>query len=67
MWLFDKLLKRNQAGIWDEAEISLPMAGAITKWLNAFYNNPEWAENPVRLSGLPSTITGFVATLVTNE
>lgn len=67
MWLFDKLLNRNQAGIWDEAEISLPMAGAITKWLNAFYNNPEWAANPVRLSGLPSTITGFVATLVTNE
>ena len=67
MWLFDKLLKRNQAGIWDEADISLPMAGAITKWLNAFYNNPEWQNNQVRLSGLPSTITGFVATLVTNE
>ena len=67
MWLFDKLLNRNQAGIWDEADISLPMAGAITKWLNAFYNNPDWCNNQVRLSGLPSTITGFVATLVTNE
>lgn len=67
MWLFDKLLNRNQSGIWDEADISLPMARAITGWLNAFYNNPEWAANPVRLSGLPSTITGFVATLVTNE
>ena len=67
MWLFDKLLNRNRAGIWDEADISLPMAGAITKWLNAFYNNPDWCNNRVRLSGLPSTITGFVATLVTNE
>lgn len=67
MWLFDKLLHRNQSGIWDEADISLPMARAITGWLNAFYNNPEWAANPVRLSGLPSTITGFLATLVTNE
>ena len=67
MWLFDKLLNRNQAGIWDEADISLPMARAITGWLNAFYNNPNWATNQVRLSALPSTITGFVATLVTNE
>lgn len=67
MWLFDKLLNRNQAGIWDEADISLPMARAITGWLNAFYNNPDWATNQVRLSALPSTITGFVATLVTNE
>lgn len=67
MWLFDKLLNRNQTGIWDEADISLPMAGAIAKWLNAFYNNPDWCNNQVRLSGLPSTITGFVATLVTNE
>lgn len=67
MWLFDKLLNRNQAGIWDEADISLPMARAITGWLNAFYNNPDWATNQVRLSALPSTVTGFVATLVTNE
>lgn len=67
MWLFDKLLNRNQAGVWDEADISLPMARAITGWLNAFYNNPNWATNQVRLSALPSTITGFVATLVTNE
>lgn len=67
MWLFDKLLNRNQTGIWDEADISLPMARAITGWLNAFYNNPDWATNQVRLSTLPSTVTGFVATLVTNE
>ena len=67
MCLFDKLLNRNQTGIWDEADISLPMARAITGWLNAFYNNPDWAANQVRLSALPPTVTGFVATLVTNE
>lgn len=68
MWLFDKLLNRGTKGIWDEVEISAPMARAIQDWLNAFYNCPDWGkENAVRLSGLPATITGFVATLVTNE
>lgn len=68
MRLFDKLLNRGTKGIWDDAEISLPMARAIQAWLNAFYNCPEWGkENSVRLSGLPAAITGFVATLVTNE
>ncbi len=68
MWLFDKLLNRSQKGIWDDVEISPPMAGAIQAWLNAFYNCPEWGKNnAVRLSGLPATITGFLATLVTNE
>ena len=67
MWLFDKLLNRGQRGIWDDVEISPPMARAITEWLNAFYNCPEWSGKSVRLSGLPATITGFLATLVTNE
>lgn len=67
MWLFDKLLSRGQKGIWDDVDISLPMARAIHGWLNAFYNCPEWRNNHVRLSGLPAAITGFVATLVTNE
>ena len=68
MWLFDKLLSRGTKGVWDDVEISAPMARAIQTWLNAFYNCPDWGkENAVRLSGLPATITGFVATLVTNE
>jgi A118 family predicted phage portal protein len=67
MWLFDKLLNRTEKGIWDDVAISPPMARAIHGWLNAFYNCPDWNNNQVRLSGLPATITGFLATLVTNE
>lgn len=67
MSLFDKLLHRGEQGVWDDVEISAPMAQSIQNWLNAFYNCPGWTNNQVRLSGLPAIITGFVATLVTNE
>ena len=67
MSLFDKLLNRGAKGLWEDVEISLPMARAINDWLNLFYNCPGYKTSAVRLSGLPVILTGFLAILATNE
>ena len=67
MSLFDKLLNKGAKGLWEDVDISLPMARAINDWLNLFYNCPSYLTNSVRLSGLPVIISGFIAILATNE
>lgn len=52
-------------GLWDEANISPAMAQSQRNWLRALYNPPGWED--YQLSGLPATLTGFLATLVTGE
>ena len=60
-----KKLWAGQRGLWEEANISPAMAQSQRNWLRVFYNAPDWDEH--RLSNLPSTLTGFLATLVTGE
>ena len=50
-------------GLWDEAAISPAMAGAMETWRRAFYREGPWSGG----AGLPATLTGYAATLVTNE
>ena len=58
---------RHEVGLWENAAISSPMAAAISGWKSAFYGEPDWNTQDVRLSGLPAAITGYVATLTTGE
>lgn len=60
-------MRRSEVGLWENAAISSPMAAAISAWQGAFYGDPDWNAGDLRLSGLPGTITGYVATLVTGE
>ena len=60
-------MRRNEVGLWENAAISPEMAGALSAWQRAFYGEPDWKLDNVRLSGLPGTVTGYVATLVTGE
>ena len=50
-------------GLWDEAAISPAMAGEMETWRRAFYREGPWSGG----AGLPATLTGYAATLVTNE
>ena len=50
-------------GLWDEAAISPAMAGEMETWRRAFYRQGPWSGG----AGLPATLTGYAATLVTNE
>lgn len=47
--------------------ISEKMANKITEWMLAFYQQPAWLEQGVRVSNLPITITDYMATLACNE
>lgn len=60
-------MRRNEVGLWENAAISPEMAGALSAWQRAFYGEPDWKLDNIRLSGLPGTVTGYVATLVTGE
>ena len=60
-------MRRNEVGLWENAAISPEMAGALSAWQRAFYGEPDWKLDHIRLSGLPGTVTGYVATLVTGE
>ncbi len=60
-------MRRNEVGLWENAAVSPEMAGALSAWQRAFYGEPDWKLDNVRLSGLPGTVTGYVATLVTGE
>ena len=53
----------GKQGLWDGAAISPAMAGAMETWRRAFYRQGEWSGG----AGLPATVTGYAATLVTNE
>ena len=64
MWHKNRQTVRGK-GLWEEAEISPAMAEGQRSWLRALYNPPGWED--YALSGLPATLTGFLATLVTGE
>ena len=53
----------GRQGLWDQAEISPAMAGEMETWRRAFYREGPWSGG----AGLPATLTGYAATLVTNE
>lgn len=53
----------GRQGLWDQAEISPAMAGKMETWRRAFYREGPWSGG----AGLPATLTGYAATLVTNE
>ena len=53
----------GRQGLWDRAEISPAMAGEMETWRRAFYREGPWSSG----AGLPATLTGYAATLVTNE
>lgn len=53
----------GRQGLWDQAEISPAMAGEMETWRRAFYRQGEWSGG----AGLAATLTGYAATLVTNE
>ena len=53
----------GRQGLWDRAEISPAMAGEMETWRRAFYREGPWSGG----AGLPATLTGYAATLVTNE
>lgn len=64
MWNKHKL-HAGKMGLWERAGISPAMAQSQRNWLRAFYSPPGWGE--YRLTNLPATLTGFLATLVTGE
>lgn len=47
--------------------VSVEMELAMEQWKAAFFGDPSWNAPGMRLSGLPAALTGYVATLVTNE
>ena len=53
----------GRQGLWDRAEISPAMAGEMETWRRAFYREGPWSGG----AGLAATLTGYAATLVTNE
>lgn len=53
----------GRQGLWDQAEISPAMAGEMETWRRAFYREGPWSGG----AGLAATLTGYAATLVTNE
>lgn len=53
----------GRQGLWDRAEISPAMAGEMETWRRAFCREGPWSGG----AGLPATLTGYAATLVTNE
>lgn len=67
MWLFDKLIRRSEKGLWDDVQISPTVARSIRDCLNAFYYVPEWGKAGMRLSGLPVIITNYLSVLATTE
>lgn len=71
MWLFDKLTGKLSGAdglkLMEQVQISPAMANHITESLRAFYFEPAWRTNKLRQGGLPYTVTGYMATLVTNE
>lgn len=70
MWLLDKLTGKGTtltgADLFEDVRISPAMANHITESLSAFYA-VGGLERSSHISGLPVTITGYMATLVTNE
>lgn len=64
MWHKNRRLA-GAKGLWDETDISPAMAQSQQSWLRALYNSPGGED--YQLSGLPATLTGFLATLVTGE
>lgn len=71
LWLFDKLTGRisgvSALTLMDEVRVSPAMASHITESLRAFYLSASWVKKGMRQGGLPVTVTGYMATLVTNE
>lgn len=53
----------GRQGLWDQAEISPAMAGEMETWRRAFCREGPWSGG----AGLAATLTGYAATLVTNE
>lgn len=53
----------GRQGLWDRAEISPAMAGEMETWRRAFCREGPWSGG----AGLAATLTGYAATLVTNE
>lgn len=54
----------NLAG---EVKVSDRMASAITSWVRVFYQEPPWAAFGVKPTNFAANLTGYMATLVTNE
>lgn len=68
MWLFDKLLRREAHGLWDDVQISPVVAQSIQECLNAFYSAPDWNGNKkLNLASVQNTLTNYLATLCTAE
>lgn len=53
----------GRQGLWNQAEISPAMAGEMETWRRAFCREGPWSGG----AGLAATLTGYAATLVTNE
>lgn len=71
MWLFDKLTGKISGSaaldLFDSVRISPAMANHITESLRIFYRTAQWGGKGIRQSGLSTVITGYAATLATNE
>ena len=50
-----------------DLQISEKMEAAIRAWLLAFYQTPVWIENGMRLTNMPISMTGYMATLACSE
>lgn len=67
MPLLNSIRLGRGSGVMDDVAISSTMAANLTDWLNAFYGVADWQASGVYNSRLPSTLTGRIATLATNE
>ena len=61
------LESKNFSHIGNNLQISDKMANAITQWLLAFYQQPEWGKTEKQITNIPITITNYMATLACNE
>lgn len=59
--------QKDIPGLADEVKVSDRMAAAITSWVRVFYHEPPWAAYGVTPTNFAASLTGYMATLATNE
>lgn len=59
--------QKDIPGLADEVKVSDRMAAAITQWVKVFYQEPPWARHGLPPTNFAASLTGYMATLATNE
>lgn len=70
--LFQKVMnamyqQKDIPGLAEEVKVSDCMAAAITTWVRVFYHEPPWAAHGLTPTHFAASLTGYMATLATNE